>query len=144
LFKCFSRLVKAERGIDPVSGSGVGVIEADRTQIEQRLNFTRQNYRMMREAVLKILYWRPDNTNDLPLPAAKDRVEAAKSVSCSTWRFSTPRSFNGLVQEAVRGALAKEIHYEPLPGEVGAVIVGAWKRCGLLPTATVEQMVPEK
>jgi hypothetical protein len=25
------------------------LIEADRTQIEQRLNFTRDNYRMMRE-----------------------------------------------------------------------------------------------
>jgi hypothetical protein len=38
--------------------------------------------------------------------------------------------------------LAKEIHYEPLPGEVRAVIIAAWQRGGLLPAAAIEQMVP--
>ena len=32
------------------------LVQADRTQIEQRLNFTRENYRMMREELLKIVY----------------------------------------------------------------------------------------
>jgi hypothetical protein len=36
------------------------LVDADRTQIEQRLNFTRENYRMMREELLKIVYWRDD------------------------------------------------------------------------------------
>jgi hypothetical protein len=39
-------------------------------------------------------------------------------------------------------ALAREIHYEPLPPEVRAVIIAAWMRGGLLPAATVEEMVP--
>ena len=33
-----------------------GLIEADRTRIDERLNFTRENYRMMRERLLKIIY----------------------------------------------------------------------------------------
>jgi FKBP-type peptidyl-prolyl cis-trans isomerase (trigger factor) len=31
------------------------LVQADRTQIEQRMNFTRENYRMMREELLKIV-----------------------------------------------------------------------------------------
>jgi hypothetical protein len=31
----------------------------DRTRIEERMNFTRENYRMMRERLLKIIYWQP-------------------------------------------------------------------------------------
>jgi hypothetical protein len=42
------------------------LVDADRTQIEQRLNFTRENYRMMREELLKIVYWSDDNTNGIP------------------------------------------------------------------------------
>jgi hypothetical protein len=38
--------------------------------------------------------------------------------------------------------LAKEIHYEPLPDEIRAVIIASWKRGGLLPAATIERMVP--
>jgi hypothetical protein len=37
-----------------------GLIEADRTQIEQRMNFTRENYRTMRDRMLKIIYWKPE------------------------------------------------------------------------------------
>jgi hypothetical protein len=40
--------------------------------------------------------------------------------------------------------LAKEIHYEPRPEEIRAVIIASWKRGGLLPAATVEQLVPVK
>jgi hypothetical protein len=37
-----------------------GLIEMDRTRIEERMNFTRENYRMMREKLLKIVYWNPE------------------------------------------------------------------------------------
>jgi hypothetical protein len=32
--------------------------EADRTKLEERISFTRKNYRMMRERLLKIIYWK--------------------------------------------------------------------------------------
>jgi hypothetical protein len=38
--------------------------------------------------------------------------------------------------------LAKEVHYEPLPPEIRAVIVAAWRRGGLLPEAAIERMAP--
>jgi hypothetical protein len=32
-------------------------VRADRTQVEQHLNFTRENNRTMRDELLKIVYW---------------------------------------------------------------------------------------
>jgi hypothetical protein len=32
--------------------------EADRTKLEERMQFTRENYRMMRERLLEIIYWK--------------------------------------------------------------------------------------
>ena len=37
------------------------LIEVDSTKIEERMAFTRENYRMVREELLKILYWPPEN-----------------------------------------------------------------------------------
>jgi hypothetical protein len=38
----------------------------------------------------------------------------------------------------------EEIRYEPLAPDVRAVIVRRWRNFGLLPAATIEEMVPEK
>src|SRR5260370_33030029 len=38
-----------------------GLIEMDHTRIEERMNFTRENYRMMRERLLKVIYWTPED-----------------------------------------------------------------------------------
>ena len=40
--------------------------------------------------------------------------------------------------------LAKEIHYDPLAPEVRTVIIQSWRNFGMLPAATIEEMVPEK
>jgi hypothetical protein len=40
--------------------------EADRTKIEERIQFTRESYRMMRERLLKILYWKPEDGGKPP------------------------------------------------------------------------------
>src|SRR6266446_8019820 len=40
------------------------LIEADRTKIEERLAFTRENYRIVRERLAEIVFWQPDP--DLP------------------------------------------------------------------------------
>lgn len=60
---------------------GQTLVELDRTQIEQRMAFTRENYRMMREELLKVVYWTvDDHEQGMPKPLARDRVEAAKTV----------------------------------------------------------------
>jgi hypothetical protein len=40
--------------------------------------------------------------------------------------------------------LAREIHYEPLPSDVRTVVIAAWQRGGMLPKATVEEMMAEQ
>jgi hypothetical protein len=40
----------------PTKLLGRGLMEADRTQVEQRMQFARENYRMMCERLLKIVY----------------------------------------------------------------------------------------
>jgi hypothetical protein len=56
-------------------------IEMDRTKIEERLASTRENYRVVREELMKIMYWTPDNAvPGMPMPLAKDRVDAANSL----------------------------------------------------------------
>ena len=38
--------------------------------------------------------------------------------------------------------LAREIHYEPLPPEARTIVIAAWTRGELLPSATIGAMVP--
>lgn len=52
--------------------AGQALIEAGRTQIEERLAFTRENYRMMREELLKIVYWSPETAPGWDLAGGDD------------------------------------------------------------------------
>src|SRR5580704_17356356 len=57
------------------------VHDVDRATIEPRLAELRENYHLMREELLKIVYWNPETApQGVPKPLARDRVEAAKSV----------------------------------------------------------------
>jgi hypothetical protein len=119
------------------------MVEIDRTKIEQRLKFTRENYRMMREELLKIVYWTPEHgTPGVPKPLAKDRVEAAKVVVMLDLAILNAEAAAGMYKKPVE-AIAKEFQCEPLPREVRAIIVAAWMRGGMLPAPAVERMVPE-
>jgi hypothetical protein len=121
------------------------VVEIDRAKIEPRLAFMRENYRMIREELLKIVYWTPATAVEgVPKPLAKDRVEAAKAVVQLDLAILQAEAAAGMYRKSPED-LAKSIPpYEPLPGEVRAVIVAAWQRGGLLPKATVEAMLPEQ
>jgi hypothetical protein len=48
---------------------------------------------------------------------------------------------NGMYKKPIE-VLAREIHYDPLPNDVRTVIIAAWSRGGVLPRASVQQMVP--
>jgi len=117
------------------------LIQMDREQIEERLQFTRENYRMVREQLAKILYWTPEDAEKLPRPAAKDRVEAGKTMVMLDLAVLNAEIANGLYKKPV-AALVKEFQYEPLHGEIRAVIIAAWQRGGLLPKEAIEEMVP--
>jgi hypothetical protein len=115
------------------------VVEIDRTQIEQRMAFTRENYRLMREELLKIVYWKVGDPD--PKPLARDKIEAAKNVGMLDLAILNAEAAAGMYKKPVE-ALAREFRYDPLPPEVRAVVVAAWIRGDMLPKATVEAMVP--
>jgi hypothetical protein len=118
--------------------------EIDTAAIEPRLAELRENYRVMRDALLKIVYWTPeDHVEGMPRPLAKDRVEAAKSVVMLDLAILNAEAAAGLFKKPI-DVLAREIHYEPLAPEVRMVIIAAWKRGGMLPAAAIEEMVPEQ
>jgi hypothetical protein len=121
------------------------LIVADRTQIEQRMNFTRENYRMMRDRMLKIIYWTPpeviDDIRNLRPPLNKDVIEAAKNVVMMDLALLSAEIANGMYKKPI-DALAKEIKYDPVPDDVRLVMIASWKRGGLLPATVIEHMVP--
>jgi hypothetical protein len=108
--------------------------EIDRSQIEPRLAF----YRMMREELMKIVYWKPARSGK---PLARDRVEAAKAVVILDLAILNAEAAAGMYKKPIE-LLAKEIRYDPLPPEVRVAVIAAWSRGGLLPRAAIEQMVP--
>ena len=70
-------------------------MEIDRAQIEQRMSFTRENYRMAREKLMEIMYWDKDAHPGERPPQKRDIVEAASrrlrsSIGCR--RKSSPSS----------------------------------------------------
>jgi hypothetical protein len=117
------------------------LIQADRTQIEERMNFTRENYRMMREALFNIIYWIPGNGQ--PAPDARDVVDAAKNVVMMDLALLSAEIANGMYRKPI-DIIAKEFRYDPLPDEIRTVVIAAWSRGGLLPKVAIEQMVPAK
>lgn len=118
------------------------VAQADHMKVEERLNFTRENYRMVRERLLKIIYWEPAAENPGERrPANKDVIEAAKNIVMMDLALFQAELANGLYKKPIT-EIAKTFTYEPLPGEVRTVIIASWMRGGLLPQATVEEMVP--
>lgn len=116
--------------------------DVDRATIEPRLAELKENYRVMREELLKIVYWTPENAlPGAPKALVRDRVEAAKSVVMLDLAVLNAEAAAGMFKKPIE-MLAREIHYEPLPDEIRAVIIASWRRGGLLPAAAVEAMVP--
>jgi hypothetical protein len=117
------------------------LIEADRTQIEERLAFTRENYRIIRERLMKIVNWKTGDDGHGPWHS--EVTEAAKAIVAMDLAILKAEIENGLYKRPIE-VLQKEFQYEPLPPEVRVVIIAAWTRGGLLPRAAIEQMVPQQ
>jgi hypothetical protein len=114
------------------------IVESDRLLIEQRMRFTRENYRISREALLNII--NPPEGERKAAPQA--RVEAAKALVMLDLALFKAELETGMFKKPV-DEMAKAFQYEPLDAEVRAVVVAAWQRGGLLPKATIERMIPE-
>jgi hypothetical protein len=121
-----------------------GLMEADRTQIERRMQFTRENYRMMRERLLKVVYWTKETGEPgMKAPLPMDITEAAKTVVMLDLALLKAKIDTGMYKKPIE-KLAADIRYEPLPPEIRAVILKRWLNFRFLPPATVEKMVPQQ
>jgi hypothetical protein len=103
------------------------LIEADRTKLEERMQFTRENYRMMRERLLKIIYWKPEDGGKPP--ANRDVNEAVKNIVMMDLAILQAEAAAGMYKKPVE-ALAREFRYDPLTAEVRTIVIAAWKRGG--------------
>jgi hypothetical protein len=117
--------------------------EIDSAAIAPRMAELRENYRVMREELLKIVYWNPllNDQAGMPKPLARDRVEAAKSVVQLDLAVLAAEAAAGLYKKPI-AEIAKDMQYDPLPPETRMVVIAAWQRGGLLPTPVIEEMVP--
>lgn len=117
------------------------LIEVDRTRIEQRMAFTRENYRIARERLLKIVCWTPDpNKPGEKEPGHFTAIEAAKNLVILDLALLKAELECGMYKKTP-SELAQSFQYEPLPPETRAVVIAAWIRGGLLREATIREMV---
>ncbi|HEX3861282.1 MAG TPA: hypothetical protein VHY35_06270 [Stellaceae bacterium] len=115
------------------------LIEADRTKIEERLAFTRENYRVVRDRLMKIIAWQPSDKGRRPYD--EDVINAGKTIVGMDLAILKAEIDNGLYRRPM-DAIVKDFQYEPLEPETRMVIIAAWQRGGLLPAAVIEGMVP--
>jgi hypothetical protein len=115
--------------------------EIDTAKIEPRLAELRETYRLMRDQLFTIVYWKEGDPP--PKPLARDRVEAAKNVVMLDLAILQAEAAAGLYKRPIE-EMVRTIHYEPVPPEIRAVIIAAWSRGGFeLPKATAEGMISE-
>jgi hypothetical protein len=117
------------------------LVEADRTQVEERLAFTRENYRIVRERLMKIINWQ--NGDEGSRPWNSDVTEAGKAIVAMDLAILRAELDNGLYKKPIE-MIAKEFQYEPLPPEIRVLVIAGWRKAGLLPAAAIEEMVPAR
>jgi hypothetical protein len=119
------------------------MIEASRTKLEARLNQTREQFRIMRDRLMQIIYWEPDQKlADMGIrqkpPYDEDVIAAVKTVA--TMELA-------LMQAEVQAGIYRTLddareHHEPalLPTETRTNVIQAFNRWGFLPKGTVARL----
>jgi hypothetical protein len=117
-----------------------GLIEADRTKLEERLQFTRRELppharAAHEDGLVERRIWRQTASN-------RDVNEAAKNIVIMDLAILQAEAAAGMYKKPLE-VLAREVRYEPFPIEVRAVVIAAWQRGGLLSSATVKATAPQ-
>lgn len=117
-------------------------LEADHMKVEDRLTKLRETYRVGRERLMQVLFWTPESASmrGIKPPLPMDIIEAAKALVVLDIAVLNAELANGLYRKPIE-EIAKQLHYEPLPGPVRAEIVSAWRRFNMLPAHVVEEVV---
>jgi hypothetical protein len=110
------------------------IIQADRTQLNERMNVAREKCRIASDRFLKVM--------QDPYASNKDVIEAAKNFAILELALMQAEISNGFYAKPI-DVIAREFQFEPLPPEVRTVVIAAWMRGDMLPRAAIEQMIPE-
>lgn len=117
------------------------LIEIDRTKIEERISFTRENYRMARERLVQIIYWEPNPEQPLERkPNNRDVVEACKNLVMLDLAVLSAEVSAGMYRSEQEAA--QKLHYAPMPEERRTIVIQQFITWGMLPKAQVESIVP--
>ena len=119
---------------------GQALAEADRTKIENRIAFTRENYRMMRERLLQIVYWNPDEHPGQRPPLNKDINEACKNVVMMDLALLSAEVAAGMYRN--KDEATASLRYAPMPEERRLLVVHHLITWGALPKEQAERIVP--
>jgi hypothetical protein len=119
------------------------MMEADRTKIANRLNQTREQFRIMRDRLMQIIYWEPDpilhqmGIRQKP-PAEEDVIAAVKTIATMDL---------ALMQAEVQAGIYKTLpeaseHHDPLllPTETRDNVLAAFQRWGFNARGTVARL----
>ena len=118
-------------------------MQASRTKIEQRINLTRETYRLSRERLLQIVYWQYDPKVPAEVqrePYAEDVIEACKNLVMLDIALLKAEIDCGMYRDEQEAAAA--LHYAPMSAERRVIVINAFIAWGLLPKEQVEQIVP--
>jgi hypothetical protein len=117
------------------------LIEVDRAKIEHRIVRTRENYRIIRERLLEIIYWRFDPDSLLPqkAPLNRDVIEAAKNLVMMDLALLNAEITAGIYRTAPEAA--EHLRYAPMPEERRQIVINTFVRWGMLPEAMVQTIV---
>lgn len=114
------------------------LVDLDRTKIDQRINFSRENYRLMRERLLKIIMWEPGEGASRP-PSNKDVIEAIKNLVMMDLALLNAELAAGMYRTPQEAA--GQLRYAPMPVEKRQVVIAAFINWGMLPPEQVEAII---
>lgn len=114
----------------------------ERLKIEQRISGIKETNRLMRERLLKIVYWKPsDSADGIKPPFQVDIIMAAEKIVALDIAMLKLEIDNG-IYEAPLEIQTANFRYEPLPPEVAQAMIESWRRGGLLTEEKIRAMVP--
>jgi hypothetical protein len=115
--------------------------ELDRTSIEQRISSLKETHRIAREALMRIILWRPDPQSQIVQrgPSAQAVAEAAKNLVMLDIAVLNAEVANGLYKNLDEAAA--KLDYPALPEEQRSTIASTFKKWNILPPGSIVESV---
>jgi|GEM_PF-1501164 len=109
--------------------------ESDQVQITERLNETRERFRVMTDRLMKIAYWRPEYIRDgIWPPETKDIVKALDTIQKMDLSLLQAEMDAGIYERHL-GSLDVEVaRRRPIPDDKREAVWQVFKNFGMIPS----------